>query len=403
MYWSDTSKLDTFFDFHIEASSRCNARCPSCPRFIPRTKITHPLLKQADISIDNFKKWFPESTLQRTNTINFCGNFGDPATCVDFIEIIKYINSVHKPHMFLMEIRTNGGTRKEEFWHELGKLCNSKKNMVVFSIDGLEDTNHLYRREVNWETVVRNVKAFTSAGGYAIQELLLFKHNQHQLEDIEQFCKEVGIKELSIKSPFGLEDDLNRVRFDQAVYKENGYIDYMIQQADMFVNKDLKKVHFTHFYPQSVNMLNIEDKHRGKEASNIYSSEWLSNQHKSVEDLEISCESFNKQKLPHLQSREVFVNPVGLVYPCCYISPNVAGDLFENEPNLTKHIDSLEMLNLNHNSLESILKLFDRFIADKWNSKFKDGKPYACARTCSKKAYNMFDKTNLIREKRLLK
>ena len=41
-----------------------------------------------------------------------------------------------------------------------------------FGIDGLEDTNHLYRRGADWKTVMRSAAAFIDAGGRAEWDFL---------------------------------------------------------------------------------------------------------------------------------------------------------------------------------------------------------------------------------------
>jgi hypothetical protein len=63
---------------------------------------------------------------------------------------------------------------------------------VVFSIDGLEDTNHLYRRNVHWDKVMANTSAFINAGGSAHWDMLIFKHNEHQLDDAEELARNMG-------------------------------------------------------------------------------------------------------------------------------------------------------------------------------------------------------------------
>ena len=45
----------------------------------------------------------------------------------------------------------------------VGKLAQYSE--VNFSVDGLEDTNHLYRQGVKWEKVEDNMVAFCDAGG----------------------------------------------------------------------------------------------------------------------------------------------------------------------------------------------------------------------------------------------
>jgi hypothetical protein len=44
----------------------------------------------------------------------------------------------------------------------------------------LEDTNHLYRENVEWKKIMENARAFISAGGTAHWDMLIFDHNKHQ-------------------------------------------------------------------------------------------------------------------------------------------------------------------------------------------------------------------------------
>ena len=65
-------------------------------------------------------------------------------------------------------IHTNGGKGSPNLWRMLAQeLKDFPQGVVTFSIDGLEDTNHLYRRHVVWENLINNVKAFIDNGGLA--------------------------------------------------------------------------------------------------------------------------------------------------------------------------------------------------------------------------------------------
>jgi hypothetical protein len=63
---------------------------------------------------------------------------------------------------------------------------------VVFSIDGLEDTNPVYRVNSNWNKLMSNVEAYISAGGSAHWDMLVYKHNQHQVDACEKLAKDMG-------------------------------------------------------------------------------------------------------------------------------------------------------------------------------------------------------------------
>ena len=53
---------------------------------------------------------------------------------------------------------------------------------VWFAIDGLEDTHSIYRQGTNWKKIIDNVMTFVDAGGKARWDMLVFQHNEHQVE-----------------------------------------------------------------------------------------------------------------------------------------------------------------------------------------------------------------------------
>jgi MoaA/NifB/PqqE/SkfB family radical SAM enzyme len=71
---------------------------------------------------------------------------------------------------------------------------NQSQDYVVFSIDGLEDTNADYRVNVNWSKLMANAEAFIAAGGSAHWDMLVYRHNQHQVDACEQLARDMGFK-----------------------------------------------------------------------------------------------------------------------------------------------------------------------------------------------------------------
>ncbi len=187
--------LNKPINFHIELTDQCNARCPLCPRNIiedGRLK-EHPNLKNSSITIDQFKNIFKDYQ-QQTDKVLFSGNFGDPIFNSDICEIIEYTSSNVINHAsiyrFPITICTNGGFRSPSWWKTLAEkfpnIC------VIFSIDGLEDTHHLYRVNTRYERVVENARAFINAGGYADWSFIKFGHNEHQEEEARRRASEFG-------------------------------------------------------------------------------------------------------------------------------------------------------------------------------------------------------------------
>ena len=78
------------------------------------------------------------------------------------------------------------------WWSKLGKLFNNPNDYVVFSIDGLEDTNSIYRVNVIWEKLINNAKAYINAGGSAHWDMLIYRHNQHQVNAVEKIARDMG-------------------------------------------------------------------------------------------------------------------------------------------------------------------------------------------------------------------
>jgi molybdenum cofactor biosynthesis enzyme MoaA len=123
----------------------------------------------------------------------FCGVLGDPAACKDLLAMIEWI--LDKSPNCTIGINTNGALQDTAWWKKLAKLTKYNiKSYVVFSIDGLEDTNHIYRVGVNWDKLIENATAFINAGGSAHWDMLVFKHNEHQVKEAKQLAEELKFK-----------------------------------------------------------------------------------------------------------------------------------------------------------------------------------------------------------------
>ena len=100
-----------------------------------------------------------------------CGNYGDPTAHPETLDILRYFRDNGTKNV---SISSNGASRSPEWWAELASIINgpggSRDNIknyyggrVTFSIDGLADTNHLYRIGAKWDRIVENVTAFINA------------------------------------------------------------------------------------------------------------------------------------------------------------------------------------------------------------------------------------------------
>ena len=147
-------------NIHVEVTDRCNAECPVCPRSMSGGE-TFPYTRDKELSLEYFKL-IGKEFLSKINNWNFCGVKGDPASAQDLFEILDYILHCNPETRIL--IRTNGGARNEKFWSKIGNLFVGKDCDVVWSIDGWEDTNHIYRKNVKWNKLFNNLNAYIKTG-----------------------------------------------------------------------------------------------------------------------------------------------------------------------------------------------------------------------------------------------
>jgi len=172
---------------HIEPTDVCQAACPLCAR---ETDPTFRKNVKHHLKIEQIQQHFSDRVLAGLDKMFMCGNYGDPAAGYYTMDIYNYFRSVNPK--ITLGMNTNGAIQSTFFWHALGKLFNQTNDYCVFSIDGLEDTNQIYRRNVNWNKLMANAQAFIAAGGSAHWDMLVYRHNQHQVTACEQMARDMG-------------------------------------------------------------------------------------------------------------------------------------------------------------------------------------------------------------------
>lgn len=347
--------ISTPFNFHVELTDKCNARCPQCSRnFIdPKTNVLseRPELAFKELSVDDFKAIFDDFSYP-IERFNFCGNFGDPFFAKDIYPITEYIGKElqsKQPGFMFAHFHTNGGFRSKKWWKEYGKLMAEyfpNKHMVTFSIDGLEDTHHLYRVNTRYDRVVENARAFIEGGGSAEWSFIKFGHNEHQLEEAKRRAKEYG---------FAAFIPVHTQRFwgkpeKNFIFKGE---DYTITAATD--NQSKKRQDKALQYAKDRNDIVTETKSK------------------------ISCHVQQKQ--------EVFIDCLGEVTPCCWIGSWVyrnkyLKDVRPNDPNHHPMFNMRDDRNAIVESLDDII--VDDFFQYVLPASF-DVKPCdICVRQCSK-------------------
>lgn len=178
----------------IELSSMCNAACPQCLRELYFGDYSR--FEQTYIPTEFFETRIPQHVYDDIDHFWLSGDLGDPCTAPNLFEVIKVFKE--RSPTAQITIHTNGGMKGSEYWRELAQHL-SPYDTVQFAIDGLEDTNHIYRVNVKWSKLMENVQAFISEGGRASWQFVIFKHNEHQVDEARELSQKMGFEDFFTK------------------------------------------------------------------------------------------------------------------------------------------------------------------------------------------------------------
>lgn len=389
---------------HIELTNRCNAACPLCPRFHNGSPLIRPDLKLNDISLEQFKSWFSPEFLKQIRLILFCGVHGDPCIAQDTLEIVKYIASANPACQ--TQFNTNGGMRNPEWWAELGSvLAYNKFNRLTFSVDGLEDTNHLYRRNVQWHKLMKNMQAFIGAGGKAYWDYLVFGYNEHQIDEAKLLATELGFVEFNPKKALGFIQGDNLVPFP--VLNKEGNLDYLVYPPTDPKNRNLEnpknilsEVNVYSFTTDEYKQLKKTDTISLYKDSykNLYDNILTDEQFVEENNKHINCKYLRLNDYSGDPEVELFIDNFGNVMPCCYVGTHYNSTYAAPETmQLHYEFDKYgpDNFNLNSKSLKQILDeghLNNLFVNSWGKDSFQHGKMLFCSKTCGEN--NQIDRIN---------
>ena len=173
-------------NFHIEATSKCTLECPLCDR----TWFYDTFKKRNlhEINIDNIVNFVGVN-----KQVALCGNNGDPIYHSKFLDLVARF----KDNNCTLHIHTNGSAKTKAWWTKLKNLL-TKDDCITFAIDGLEDTNHLYRKNAKWKSIMTAIKTLKDREFKMIWQFIPFKHNQHQILDAGNLSKALGFDEFKL-------------------------------------------------------------------------------------------------------------------------------------------------------------------------------------------------------------
>ena len=333
---------------HLEVTQNCQASCPMCDRNMNGEGI-NPHINLDELSVEDCKNIFSPDFIAQLDTMYMCGNLGDPIVARDTLEIFKYFRK-HNSNMWL-SMNTNGGAKSEAWWSELANVLG-RMGAVIFSVDGLRDTNHLYRQGVVWDNIERNMKAFIAAGGRARWDYLIFEHNQHQVEEAEALANAWGCEKfMKKKTGRFIDAKTNKKETHQAKDRKGNETTKLKKPDEKYVNKALSK------------------------------QEVIINKYGSMDAYYDAAPVVCKVK----KENSLFITAEGLALPCCW----TAGRMYKwwhKDPKVEQIWDFIPDISAlqARNGLEAVFAtgIFER-IQDSWaKPSCGDGKLKVCAMKC---------------------
>lgn len=372
--------LSNIKEFQLEITTYCNAACPQCPRNINGGKV-NPNMPLCHLSRESIDKTFTVDLCNQLQQVFFCGSYGDPIVHPDFLDILRDFRR-KRPNLWIY-IHTNGGVHDVEWWADLAKIINGY-GKIDFGIDGLEDTNHLYRRNVDFGKAIDNAQSFIRAGGIAQWNFIVFKHNQHQIETARLLSEIIGFDKILFRGTgrfLNHETLEQKETWDVIPTKDVGY---QLEVTDLpeYQNSSMKRLgDLKAEYP------NIRD---------------------YFNTTTIKCDACYNNK--------VVITAEGLVLPCNFFEHNMydarfynreidpgSNDLhFVNGANqVWQFIQSygFENLCIYTTSLENIFASdFWSDLVSSWTKSLDQGRIFECAFTCGQKLTKVWDQNKTVKE-----
>jgi len=365
--------VGTVSEYQLEITSYCNAACPQCPRNI-NGGVVNPHMPLVHLERSIIDETFTEEICAGVHQIFFCGAYGDPIMHPEFLDILRDFR--RKNPTIWLYIHTNGGVHGAEYWHEIAVIINGYGH-IAFGIDGLEDTLHLYRRNVSYRRVISNAQAFIDAGGKAQWNFIVFKHNEHQVEQAREISCAMGFTDILVRKTGRFYNQTTMEELDQwPVQDRSGNVEYYLELPTQTEYRNKSMLFLPNLKKQYANIKNYFD------------------------TTEIKCDA--------LLGKKVLINAEGVVLPCTFL--NHKHDARYHVPDQLPGVNPLAMrngvstidhfldhfgvnnLNIHHHTLEEVFSNgMWAALVDSFDKTLDNGRLFECANTCGSKLTKVWD------------
>jgi radical SAM protein with 4Fe4S-binding SPASM domain len=191
----------------FEPTTSCNLRCPECPSGLRAFTRPTGMLR---------KDFFTETIDQLAPHLTYLVFYfqGEPYLNPEFLNMVKYASS----KKIYTATSTNAHYLNDE---NARKTVESGLDRLIISIDGTtQETYQQYRVGGQLDKVLKGAanvvkwkKQLNATKPFVIFQFLVVRHNEHQVEEVKQLAKEIGVDDVWFKTAqvYDYENDPNRL------------------------------------------------------------------------------------------------------------------------------------------------------------------------------------------------
>jgi hypothetical protein len=188
-----------------------------------------------DLDVETLYQFLDCPSGRSIEAFNLCGDYGDSIYYPHLFPFLERFKSDKK-----IRLVTNGSYRDRKFWTELVARM-TQDDVIVFSIDGLEDTNHLYRVNSDWASILVGLEVVAASHVPLLIDTNVFSFNYDRIDEIEKFAHSYGADFRAKKTARFERDDL--VPPEQYIDRPALYnLEYSDPNRPIEVDPDCKKI-----------------------------------------------------------------------------------------------------------------------------------------------------------------
>ena len=180
--------------YSIEPTNHCNLKCPECPSGLG--SLTRPL---GLLNPDDFKKLIDD--ISSTGFYVQLFFQGEPFINKNLYDMINY---ARKKNMYV-SISTNGHFINED---NVDTVLMNAPDKIIYSIDGLDEKSYQNYRvggtfeqaDAGLRALLNKKKEINQRHPYVELQFIVMKQNEHQLDEVLKYGKEVGVDKVVFKT-----------------------------------------------------------------------------------------------------------------------------------------------------------------------------------------------------------